>query len=143
LPDGVRVAPIELGGGPELDALDREVVGFEHPQDHAFLRDPDRRAFAYRDGEGRLLGYGYASVAGRIGPIAVREAALMAPVVGHLLRAVEPRGASAIWLSGAQNEALAAVLVAGLRVDGFPLLLCWSRPFADFSRYLLISPGLP
>jgi GNAT superfamily N-acetyltransferase len=143
LPDGVGAMPGELGGGPELDALDREVLGFEHPQDHAFIRHPDRRLFTYRDGGGGLLGYGYTSVAGRVGPIAVRDRALMAPVVGHLLRVVEPRGASTMWLSGAQNEALTAALVAGLRIEGFPLLLCWSRPFADFERYVLISPGLP
>ena len=31
---------------------------------------------------------------------------------------------------------------AGFRLDQFPVLLCWDRPFADFSRYLPISPGL-
>ena len=34
------------------------------------------------------------------------------------------------------------LLRAGFRVDGFPVLLCWDRPFADFSRYVPISPGL-
>jgi GNAT superfamily N-acetyltransferase len=143
LPEGVRAEPLELGGSPEIDALDRELLGFEHRGDHEFLRDPDRRVFGYRVADGPLLGYGYTSVAGRVGPIAVREPGLLAPVMGHLMRTVEPRGASAIWLSGAQGEALAAALTAGLRIDGFPLLLCWSRPFADFSRYLLLSPGLP
>lgn len=143
LPPSVRPEPLELGGGPEVDVLDRAVLGFDHRRDHEFLRDPDRAAFAYRAADRTLLGYGYASKAGRIGPIAVRDAALMAPVLGHLLMAVEPRGASSIWLSGAQGEALTAALAAGFRVDGFPLLLCWSRPFADFGRYLLISPGLP
>jgi hypothetical protein len=33
-------------------------------------------------------------------------------------------------------------LRAGFRMESFPLLLCWDRPFADFSRYLPISPGL-
>ncbi len=143
LPEGVRAEPLRLGGGPELDALDRAVLGFEHPQDHDFLRDPDRSAFAYRSDGGTLLGYGYASLAGRVGPIAVRDRGLMAPVLGHLLAAVVPRGASVLWLSGAQSEALVVALAAGLRIDGFPLLLCWSRPFGDLSRYLLISPGLP
>jgi len=143
LPEGLLVEPLELGGGGEIDDLDRELLGFAHRRDHEFLRDPDRSAFAYRAAGGRLLGYGYASKAGRIGPIGVRDAALMAPVMGHLMRAVEPRGATAIWLSGAQGDALAAALAAGFRIDGFPLLLCWSRPFADFARYLLLSPGLP
>jgi hypothetical protein len=80
---------------------------------------------------------------GRIGPIAVRDAALMAPVLGHLLTVVEPRGASAIWLAGTTTSAITLALEAGLRFEDFPLLLCWSRPFADFERYVLISPGLP
>ena len=143
LPEAVRVESLELGGSNEVDDLDREVLGFAHRRDHEFLRDPDRLAFGYRAAGGRLLGYGYTSKAGRIGPIGVRDAALMAPVMGHLMRVLEPRGASSIWLSGAQREALAAALVAGFRIDGFPLLLCWSRPFADFGRYLLLSPGLP
>jgi hypothetical protein len=35
-----------------------------------------------------------------------------------------------------------ALLEAGLRLEGFPVLLCWDRPFADLARYLPISPGL-
>jgi hypothetical protein len=34
------------------------------------------------------------------------------------------------------------VLDAGLRLEGFPILLCWSAPFGDFARYIPISPGL-
>ena len=29
-----------------------------------------------------------------------------------------------------------------MRLDQFPILLCWDQPFGDFSRYLPISPGL-
>jgi hypothetical protein len=34
------------------------------------------------------------------------------------------------------------LLRAGFRIDGFPVLLCWDRPFAQFDRYVPISPGL-
>ena len=30
----------------------------------------------------------------------------------------------------------------GLRFEDFPLLLGWTQPFAQFERYLPISPGL-
>ena len=33
------------------------------------------------------------------------------------------------------------LLEAGLRLEPFPILLCWDRPSTDFSRYLPISPG--
>ena len=52
-----------------------------------------------------------------------------------------PRGAFAIWVGGAADRAIVPALRAGFRLDQFPVLLCWDRPFADFARYLPISPG--
>ena len=88
------------------------------------------------------LGYGYAGEAGRVGPVAVRDEALLGPVLGHLTAVVVPRGAFALWVGGAADRAVVPALRAGFRLDQFPVLLCWDRPFADFSRYLPISPGL-
>jgi hypothetical protein len=34
------------------------------------------------------------------------------------------------------------LLEAGLRLEGFPALLCWTRPFASFDRYVPISLAL-
>ena len=150
LPDGVhavrfaasapaerdRVADAELGG------LDRATLGFSHREDHDYVRRQGRIGFAYRDERGDLLGYGYTSEVGRIGPIATRDPALHAPIAAHLLEAVVPRGASAIWVPGAAGETMQMLVRAGLRMEGFPVLVCWSRPFADFTRYLPISPGL-
>ena len=126
----------------ELDALDLSVLGFAHPEDHAFVRADSRTGFAYREGDGRLAGYGYASEAGRVGPVAVRDPDLLAPVLAHVLATVVPRGASSVWLPGTAGAALAATIGAGLRIEGFPVLLCWSQPFADLARYIPISPGL-
>jgi hypothetical protein len=53
-----------------------------------------------------------------------------------------PRGAFAWWVGGAADRAVVTALRAGFRMDQFPVLLCWDRPFATFSRYLPISPGL-
>ena len=74
--------------------------------------------------------------------VAVRDADLHSPVLGHLTTAVQPRGAFALWLPGSADRAVVPALRSGLRLDQFPILLCWDRPFADFSRYLPISPGL-
>ena len=127
---------------PEVGALDREILGFAHPQDHAFVLEEPRRAFAYRTRDGRLVGYGYAGDVGRVGPIAVRDSAMLAPVLGHLLAAVEPRGASSVWLPGDAGDAIGVAIRCGLRIDGFPILAGWSRSFADFTRYVPTSPGL-
>lgn len=154
LPEGVSAVPFEeiAAEGPGgaghraladvVDALDRDLAGLAHPQDHRYLRMEGRRGFLYRGRDGRQLGYGYTSALGRMGPVAVRDEALLAPVLGHLLTAIEPRGASAIWVPGEADRAIVALLRAGLRFDGFPVLVCWSSPFADFGRYLPISPGL-
>ena len=146
LPAGFRVeriaTPDAWSESAELAVLDHAVLGFDHPQDHRFVQGEPRHAFAYRDESGDLAGYGYAGDIGRLGPIAVRDATLLPAVLGHLLTTVVPRGASAIWLPGAAGDALAMAIRAGLRIEGFPVLAGWSRPFADFSRYVPMSPGL-
>jgi GNAT superfamily N-acetyltransferase len=125
-----------------VDALDREVLGVAHPADHRFLRQESRTGWLYRGPDGAAVGYGYATEAGRIGPVAVRDPALLAPVLGHLSSAVIPRGAFALWLPGTADRAVVPALQSGFRLDQFPVLLCWDRPFADLTRYLPISPGL-
>jgi GNAT superfamily N-acetyltransferase len=125
-----------------VDGLDREVVGVAHPVDHRYLRTESRRGWLFRGPDGTAIGYGYAGESGRVGPVAVRDEALLGPVLGHLTSAVVPRGAFAMWIGGAADRALVPALRAGFRLEPFPVLLCWDRPFADFSRYLPISPGL-
>jgi GNAT superfamily N-acetyltransferase len=154
LPPGMVAVPFEtIAAGPPggaghlelttaVDSLDRELLGVAHPVDHRFLRTEGRHGFLYRDAIGATQGYGYAWETGRIGPVAVRDAALAGPALGHLLRAVQSRGAQAVWVPGAAGAVIELLLAAGLRFEDFPILLGWNRPFADFERYLPISPGL-
>lgn len=153
LPPGIRPVPFEDVVGASgsdgharlaaaVDALDRRLLGVAHPVDHRWLRGEHRRGWLYLGPDGEPVAYGYATEAGRIGPVATRDEALIGPILGHLTTAVTPRGALAIWLPGTADRAVVPALRAGLRLDPFPLLLCWDRPFADFARYLPISPGL-
>ncbi|HEY8869483.1 MAG TPA: GNAT family N-acetyltransferase [Candidatus Limnocylindrales bacterium] len=145
LPAGIVVSALDGDGSDREIREIREIageLGIDHRQDHDFLRTEDRRGFLYRDGGGRTAAFGYASPVGRLGPIGVRDPDLMAAVLGHLVRAVVPRGPFAMWVPGAADRAFVGLLRAGLRLDGLPVLMCWSRPFADFSRYVPISPGL-
>lgn len=154
LPSGIVALPFEeiAAGQPDglghrmlveaIDTLDRDLVGSAHPADHRFLRTESRHGWLFRGPDGSPVGYGYAGEAGRVGPVAVRDDALLAPILGHLTSTVVPRGAFAIWIGGAADRALVPALEAGFRLDPFPVLVCWDRPFADFSRYLPISPGL-
>lgn len=152
LPGDITPVPFErlAGAGGDghrrlaatVDGLDRELLGVAHPLDHRFLREEGRRGWLYHGPDGTALGYGYASEAGRLGPVAVRDEALVAPILGHLTSAVSPRGAFALWLPGTADRAVVATLQSGFRLDTFPVLLCWDRPFADLARYLPTSPGL-
>jgi GNAT superfamily N-acetyltransferase len=126
----------------ELAALDRDAAGFDHPNDHEMVRAEGRVGYLYLGPDGGPIGYGYASEAGRVGPIAVRDAALLGPVLGHLVTTVRPRGAFLLWLPGAAEGTIGPLLRAGFRLEGFPCLICWDRPFADFARYVPISPSL-
>ena len=154
LPTGITPVPFsELAGQPggdghrrlaeAVDTLDREVLGVAHPDDHRFLRQESRTGWLYHGPDGTVVAYGYATEAGRIGPVAVRDEALLAPILGHLSSAITPRGAFALWLPGTADRAVVPALQAGFRLDQFPVLLCWDRPYADLARYLPISPGLP
>jgi hypothetical protein len=149
LPAGIRAVPFHALDGAasahlddEVTAIDRATAGFEHLADHALVRAEGRTGFLFVDGAGQTVGYGYASEAGRVGPVAVLSPELLAPVLGHLVTTVMPRGAFGIWVPGAAGETMTALLRAGFRIDGFPCLVCWDRPIVDFSRYVPISPGL-
>jgi GNAT superfamily N-acetyltransferase len=155
LPAGVTATPFEsIAAGPPdgpghgeltaaVAAIAQEILGYEHPQDHRYLRVGGRRGFLYRDRAGTALGYGYGSEVGRVGPVAVLQPGLLGPVLGHLLVAVRPRGAYAAWVPGTATDALTTLLAAGLRIDQFPMLFCWDRPLIDYTRYVPTSPGLP
>jgi len=125
-----------------IDAIDRQVLGFAHPLDHRHLRASGRTGFLYRASDGEPLGYGYSSEAGRFGPVALLDDTLTAPVLGHLIAAIKPRGATSAWVPGANDRAMVALLRAGLRIEGFPALLGWTRSFGAFDRYLPASLAL-
>ncbi len=151
LPADVRAVPFEVlsagssdGPGPRhlaaaLATLDVALLGYAHPEDHAYLGAAGRLGYLYELGDGTVLGYGYTSPVGRLGPVAVRDDALFPGVLGHLMGAVTPAGAFSAWVPGAAGPAVTALLGAGLRLEDFPALLCWDRPFADFGRYLPIT----
>jgi GNAT superfamily N-acetyltransferase len=151
LPEDVVAVPLEPAGhlahrnpaepgkvdlAEIVDSIDRSVLGYAHRADHDFLRVQGRTGFLYRSGAGDPLGYGYSSQAGRFGPVALLDETLTAPVIGHLMRTIPPRGAASIWVPGANDRAMVALLRAGFRLEGFPAMLCWTRPFAAFERYV-------
>lgn len=143
LPPGVDVEVLRgaAEAPPEVHVIDREVVGYERPGDHAFLL-AERRSLAIYRRDGRAVGYGYAAPTGRFGPQAALEPALMAPIAGHLISIVDAPGVHASWVPGAAGPLTTMLLRAGFRFEPFPMLFCWSAPIADFERYVPISGAL-
>ncbi len=137
LPAGIEAVPFGRSDPTaEIAAIDRAVLGYAHAADHAYLRTTGRTGFVYRSDDGQPVGYGYSSEAGRFGPVALLDETLTAPVLGHLMNAIRPRGATTVWVPGANDRAMVALLRTGLRIEGFPALLCWTRPFGRFECYL-------
>ena len=135
-PDG----PQRLAG--ILDEVDRGILGSTHPVDHAYLRRDGRVGFLARERSGKVLGYAYGSGIGRLGPVAATDPALQPALLGTAIRDAPALGPVAIWVPGSASAAMRALLDAGLRIDGFPGVICWSRPDHPFERYLPISPGM-
>lgn len=139
------VAMAPLAGRPTaraemLDVLDREVIGYPRPQEHALLAAA-RTGFLYRQGE-RVVAYGYAASSGRLGPVCAHEPAQLAAILGHLTSAVRPNGAWQVVIPGPAEAALLPLLEAGMRIDDAPALYCstWEGP--RFDRYLPINYAL-
>lgn len=123
-----------------VDGLDRELVGSAHPVDHEYLRRDGRTGFLVRErGNGRALGYAYGSGGGRLGPVAALDPELLPALVGVAIRETPALGTVALWVPGTAHRAMRALLDAGLRLDGFAALICWSRADHPFARYLPIS----
>ena len=126
-----------------VDALDRELLGVAHPQDHRFLRGRGpprlplpRRATARRSATatpGRPAGSG---------PIAVRDEALLGPVLGHLCGPCQPRGAPAVWVPGAAGRAIVDAPAGRPALRGLPDPARLEPAVRRLRRYLPISPGL-
>ena len=126
----------------EIDDLDREVVGFTRAVDHDAWQRWDRRPFALRE-RGHLVGYGYAQPAGRLGPIVAGRPELLLPMIGALMDQVEAVEDWMVHVPGVADEPFMALLRAGMRFDGPPIIYCASEAGIDHRRYLPATFALP
>lgn len=126
-----------------LAEIDREVIGVARPEEHAYLAREGRRGFlACERGTGRVHGYVYGSGGGRLGPMAALDPALHPGLIGVAVRETPILGTMAMWVPGSADRATRTLLDAGLRLEGFPGLVCWSRPDHPFERYVPVSLAL-
>lgn len=126
------------GARQHLDALDRAVLGFARPQDHAFLL-ADRPGFLYLRG-GRAAGYGYAGQ--RAGPFALLDPADLPAVLAHAetLAAQAGRGHFGLEVPLANHAALDTLLARGFHIEPFAAQLLADETGGQWDRYIATSP---
>jgi GNAT superfamily N-acetyltransferase len=139
LRNGLKLTSIEPD---EIDGLDREIVGFTRRVDHEAWQRWERQPFALRNGLS-VVGYGYAQAAGRIGPAVVRDSADLLPLIGALMAEVDVVEDWMVHVPGVAAESFTALLNAGMKFDGPPIIFCASRPVVDHTRYLPATFALP
>lgn len=139
LPSELEIGPVAIEAVADLD---REVTGLSRPDDHAAWEAWDRRRFGLvRDGE--LVGYGYVQPVGRLGPVVVRDSALLLPFIGGLMAQLPDVETWLINVPGTAAATFAALLKAGMRLDGPPVIYCATELRMDHSRYLPATFALP
>ncbi len=139
LPKGMEIRPVDID---HVAQLDRDVTGFTRPEDHAAWEKWDRQRLGlYRSG--RLVGYGYVQSVGRMGPVIVREAEHLLPFVGALMDRLPEVETWLLNVPGPAAETFQALLKAGLRLEGPPVVYCATELRIDHSRYVPSTFALP
>jgi GNAT superfamily N-acetyltransferase len=138
LPEHVQRHPLRRDA---LAALDRALVGYERPQDHAFWAR-ERTGAMFTAADGTVLGYGYAQHSGRIGPVAALEPDFLPAFIGQLVRLTDVLEGRQLVLPGSASSALVPLLKAGLRIDGTPAIHCSDGSGPRFDRYIPMSYAL-
>ena len=140
--DGRPTASVDRRSPPSSTPSIGTLPGFAHPADHALPAREGRIGFLFRD-RGRRAS-ATATPARPAG--SARSPSAIAGLLGAGRRPSRAGGPAARRVrgvgAGRGRAAIVPLSAPGFRLDGFPVLLCWDRPFADFSRYLPMSPGL-
>lgn len=119
---------------PDLNRIDRAVIGHVRPGIHRWLAT-DREGFLYRR-KGEVVGYGYSS-----GPFALLSDNDFPAVLAH----AESRAAENGKNFGAETplinrKAIQYFLERKYEIDSFTVLFMSNEPFGKFENYLCFSP---
>jgi len=125
-----------------LAEIDSEVLGFRRAVDHRAWQLWERQGFLLRV-NGEPAGYGYAHSSGRLGPVVVRDGALLLPFLGRLMQLVTAVDAWQVLVPGPADATFVGLLNAGLRFDGPPGIFCATQAGPDHARYLPATYALP
>jgi GNAT superfamily N-acetyltransferase len=139
LPPRTELRPVAF---EEVVDLDRVVTGLARPEDHAAWEAWERQRLGLFRGD-ELLGYGYIQRVGRLGPVVVRESELLLPFVGGLIAQLPDVETWLVNVPGPAAETFVALLRAGMRLEGPPVVYGATELRIDHSRYLPAGFALP
>jgi GNAT superfamily N-acetyltransferase len=123
-------------------AVERDVIGHARDADMAFFVR-DRPAIVCRRGRD-VVGYGFASGPGGIGPIAALDAADLPAVVNAVERLafdLDPGKEILLQTAVANSRLVNHLLARGYRIDPFWFHILADEPFLDLDRYLITDPS--
>ncbi len=135
---GIECRPVRAEAVADLD---RALMGYQRPQDHAFW-SRDRTGAMFSDPSGTVLGYGYAHPSGRVGPVAARDPHDLPAFVGYLVRLTDVLEGRQLVVPGPASSVLVPLLPAGRRIDGTPAIHLTQGSGPAFDRYIPMSYAL-
>jgi GNAT superfamily N-acetyltransferase len=126
-----------------LTEIDTGCIGFPREKNHEFLFSlPTYKCYIYSSRD-EPVGYAYVAQNGRVGPAATKSQNSFAPVFQSALEyAAREEKASSVSLNatGSNEEVMKLAFRYGMKIrDNF--LLMSSKPFPNFSRYLMYPTG--
>jgi GNAT superfamily N-acetyltransferase len=145
----VEAEPIEVAHLNELRGIDEVALGFDRTPDHLwFLSRPEHPGWLFRR-RSRAIGYAYlggdgSEGAGSVGPVATLRPGDQAEVLRFVVAelAARCRELATVVVPGPNLVAQRVLWEAGFAFEGATGLLCASRPFARFDRYLLAGDAI-
>jgi hypothetical protein len=122
---------------PELDRIDRDVLGIARPLDHRHWLSQTGLVGWLFARDGHPVAYAYVSTMGGIGPVAVRAPDDVPDVLAASIVAAREAGSATASLAmpGHCHPGLAYLLGRGFRYGPIINLLLASRPFGHLDRY--------
>jgi GNAT superfamily N-acetyltransferase len=145
----LEVEPLRPTHIAELTEIDAVVTGTDRSVDHRWLiEEPGHGGWVFRRG-GRAVGYAYVGGDGTegedvLGPVATLRPQDQSVVLRYCLAELAARGRkeAVLMVPGVNLEAQRLLWQAGFALDGPAGLLCASRPFGRFDRYVLAGDCL-
>lgn len=146
---GLDVEPLDAGHLDELRAIDEAVLGVDRTLEHRwFLSRAENPGWLLRR-RGRAIGYAYlggdgTEGVGALGPIATLRPQDQSACLRFALAELAARDVAqtTVTLAGPNIAAQRLLWSAGFAFTGATGLLCASRPFGRFDRYLLAGDCL-